>query len=152
MLPKSSFQELEVKKKAEEAAKAKEKELNDSEDKETGSDPELLEVKVRLEKLEEALKEIVVESKKQPDSISTKNQEDGSKRKHVATDHSNTPSNSEARNSATEDRDFFNKHKSDNFPPSLSQGNASGLAAPAPVTDASQNDLRGSKNEGPTKK
>ncbi|PSS07555.1 Myosin-2 heavy chain like [Actinidia chinensis var. chinensis] len=101
--------ELEVKKKAEEAAKAKEKELNDSEDKETGSDTELLEVKVRLDKLEEALKEIVVESKKQPDSISTKNQEDGSKRKHVATDHSNTPSSSEASNSAAKDRDHLSK-------------------------------------------
>ena len=109
---------------------------------------------MRLDKLEEALKEIVVESKKQLDSISTstKNQEDGSKRIHAATDHNDTPSSSQASNSAAKDNDHLSKHKYDNFAPSSSQGNASGSAAPAPVTNASQQDLKGSKNEGPKKK
>lgn len=57
--------ELEVKKKAEDEAKAKEMELLAlEEEKKKASDPHLLEVKVRLEKLEETVKEIVDESKK----------------------------------------------------------------------------------------
>ena len=61
-----------MKKKKEEEAKAKEIEVNATEEKEAGSVPELLEVKVRLDKLEETLKEIVVESKKQTASGLTK--------------------------------------------------------------------------------
>lgn len=54
-----------MKKKAEEEAKAKEMELETLEEEEKkASDPHLLEVKVRLEKLEETVKEIVDESKK----------------------------------------------------------------------------------------
>lgn len=54
-----------MKKKAEEEAKAKEMELEALEEEvKKASDPHLLEVKVRLEKLEETVKEIVDESKK----------------------------------------------------------------------------------------
>ncbi|KAJ0075776.1 hypothetical protein Patl1_34706 [Pistacia atlantica] len=56
--------EQEEKKKREEEEKAKELELKEAEEK-AKSNPELLEVKTRLGKLEEAVKEIVVESKKQ---------------------------------------------------------------------------------------
>lgn len=57
--------ELEQKKKAEEEEKAKEMEKL-AEEKGQESDPELLKVKERLEALEETVKEIVVETKKQP--------------------------------------------------------------------------------------
>ncbi|GMQ09192.1 hypothetical protein CsSME_00052660 [Camellia sinensis var. sinensis] len=125
--------ELELKKKAEEEAKAKEIELNASKEKEAGgSDPELLEVKERINKLEAAVKEIVVKTKKQLDSTGNKNQEDHSeKRHHAATDHNNAPSKSETSNSATNDN--YSKKASKNVAPSSSQGSAGGLAAP--VTD-----------------
>lgn len=62
--------------KEEEEAKEKEKEmeLNPPEEKEEKSDPQLAQVKVRLEKLEEAVKEIVVETKKHSSSNLEKNQ------------------------------------------------------------------------------
>ncbi|CAL5440306.1 unnamed protein product [Camellia sinensis] len=125
--------ELELKKKAEEEAKAKEIELNASKEKEAGGlDPELLEVKERINKLEAAVKEIVVKTKKQLDSTGNKNQEDHSeKRHHAATDHNNAPSRSETSNSATNDN--YSKKASKNVAPSSSQGSAGGLAAP--VTD-----------------
>lgn len=73
--------ELEVKKKAEEEAKAKELLLKAAEEQESRSDPELREVKARLGKLEEAIKEIaVIGSKKQSDSTGTQKQDgDGTK-------------------------------------------------------------------------
>ncbi|KAL6563164.1 hypothetical protein OROHE_005751 [Orobanche hederae] len=59
--------ELEKKKQAEFETQAKEMELKAAEEKAAAaSSPELLEVKERLDKLEVAIKEIVVESKKQP--------------------------------------------------------------------------------------
>ncbi|KAJ4718607.1 Stress response NST1-like protein [Melia azedarach] len=67
------------KKKQEEEEKAKELELKEAEEK-AKSNPELLEVKKRLGKLEEAVNEIVVESKKQ----TSKNLEDGDEKKHPA--------------------------------------------------------------------
>lgn len=75
---------MEQKKKKEEEEKAKEMELKAEEEAETGPISELLEVKVRLDKLEETLKEIVVESKKQSSS-EMKNQEDINGKKHLAT-------------------------------------------------------------------
>ncbi|CAH9075744.1 unnamed protein product [Cuscuta epithymum] len=57
--------EVELKKKAEEEAKAKEMEAGADMEKEETSDPKLLELKARLDKLEEAVKGIVVESKKE---------------------------------------------------------------------------------------
>ncbi|KAH0992227.1 hypothetical protein GBA52_003710 [Prunus armeniaca] len=69
------------KKKEEAKAKEKEIELNAAEEKEVESNPELLEVRVRLHKLEETLKEIVVESKKQMNSGQTKAHEGGNEKK-----------------------------------------------------------------------
>lgn len=60
--------EAELKKKAEEDAKAKELELMAEEEKHA-TDPQLSEVKARLDKLEETMKEIVVESKKQSGGV-----------------------------------------------------------------------------------
>ncbi|CAB4263220.1 unnamed protein product [Prunus armeniaca] len=68
-------------KKEEAKAKEKEIELNAAEEKEVESNPELLEVRVRLHKLEETLKEIVVESKKQMNSGQTKAHEGGNEKK-----------------------------------------------------------------------
>lgn len=69
--------ELELKKKAEEEKKAKEMESSaaDEEEVETVSDPELLNMKERLDKLEETMKDIVVESKKQSVTSLSKTQE-----------------------------------------------------------------------------
>lgn len=64
--------EAELKKKADEDAKAKELELIAEEEKQEGTDPQLSEVKARLDKLEETLKEIVVESKKQSGDVADK--------------------------------------------------------------------------------
>ncbi|KAF3967129.1 hypothetical protein CMV_008842 [Castanea mollissima] len=102
--------ELEQKKKQEEEKKAKEMELNATEEKEAGSDSELLEVKVRLDKLEEAIKEIVVETKKQPASGLAKNQKDGSEKKDLATEPTNTKSRSEPSNIVG--KDHLNKQES----------------------------------------
>lgn len=143
LLPILPSQELEVKKKAEEEmkaedeAKAKEVELNASEGRESGSDPELLQVKVRLDKLEETLKEIVVESKKQ-DSTSTKNQEDGSgKKHHTATDLTSSSNSSEASNSTG--KDHFSKQKPENVAQNATPENVSGSAAP--MSDVFQRNL-----------
>ncbi|PON80987.1 stress response NST1-like protein [Trema orientale] len=77
-------EELEQKKKKEEEGKAKELELKAIEEKEAGSNPELSEVKTRLDKLEETIKEIVVESKKHSGSGVVKNQESDNKKKQLA--------------------------------------------------------------------
>ncbi|KAM3380615.1 hypothetical protein P3S68_006188 [Capsicum galapagoense] len=61
--------EAELKKKDDEDAKAKELELMAEQEKQEATDPQLSEVKARLDKLEETLKEIVVETKKQSDNV-----------------------------------------------------------------------------------
>ncbi|KAF4353758.1 hypothetical protein F8388_024327 [Cannabis sativa] len=76
-------QELEQKKKKEDEKKAKELELKAIEEKETGN-PELREVKTRLDKLEESLKKIVVESKQPSSSEGLKNNERDDERKDTA--------------------------------------------------------------------
>lgn len=113
-----------MKKKAEEEAKAKEMELKASEEKESGSDAELQEVKARLGKLEEAVKEIVVEgSKKQLGSTIPQKQKDGNGKKQ------STATASEASNSAAEEQTSKGRTKGSG------QQERSGSA---PVTDASQ--------------
>ncbi|KAE8704531.1 deSI-like protein [Hibiscus syriacus] len=70
--------ELEEKKKQEEAKRMQEEEERDKEGGKIVTDPELSEVKVRLGKLEEAIKEIAVESKKQSAVNITKAQQNAS--------------------------------------------------------------------------
>ncbi|KAG8379739.1 hypothetical protein BUALT_Bualt07G0120700 [Buddleja alternifolia] len=75
--------ELERKKQTEFEAQAKEMELKAAEEKAAkASNPELLEVKERLDKLEVTVKEIMVESKNQPSNAL---------KKHVQIDPNNTP-------------------------------------------------------------
>lgn len=103
-------EELEQKKKKEEEeAKAKELELKE---KESESVPGLLEVKTRLDKLEEAVKEIVVESKKQSSSGVAKDLESGNhKKNHVSTaETSSGVSRSES--SESKERDRLSRQKS----------------------------------------
>ncbi|KDP41994.1 hypothetical protein JCGZ_27012 [Jatropha curcas] len=75
--------ELELKKKKEEEEKAKETEIKAIEEKKARFDPEILEVKVRLDKLEEAVKEIAVGSGKQSVDRAINNQEDSIKKKRI---------------------------------------------------------------------
>lgn len=93
--------ELEVKKKGEEEAKAKEDEAKASEETKENSNPDLFEVKERLGKLEEAVNEIVVESKKQVEKTSNKSHKDVSEKKddNNAINYNNTEAKSEASNS-----------------------------------------------------
>lgn len=69
-------------------------ELTANDEEVAGSVPELLEVKERLDKLEETVKEIVVESKKQSGSRPVKDQEGGNEKKHVATAEASSKSGS----------------------------------------------------------
>ncbi|EXB50401.1 hypothetical protein L484_013493 [Morus notabilis] len=98
-------EELEQKKKKEEEEeKAKELELKATQEKEAESVPELLEVKTRLEKLEETLKEIVIESKKQSSTGVVKEQQNGNEKKHLAAETSSRDSRSESNESKEKDR------------------------------------------------
>ncbi|KAJ4957530.1 hypothetical protein NE237_024641 [Protea cynaroides] len=91
--------EVELKKKQEEE-KAKEIELKAVEEKEEfGSDPELLKVKVRLDALEETLKEIVVETKK---LFSGNDKQEGNMREHHAAVGSSPQNKSEGSTCATD--------------------------------------------------
>ncbi|XP_075107619.1 uncharacterized protein LOC107787668 isoform X1 [Nicotiana tabacum] len=76
--------EAELKKKAEEETKAKELELMAEEEKQV-TDPQLSEVKARLDKLEETLKEILVESKKQSGDVADKPASNAVKKKSGTT-------------------------------------------------------------------
>ncbi|BFG38183.1 hypothetical protein CerSpe_244580 [Prunus speciosa] len=111
--------ELEQKKKKEEEAKAKEKEieLKAAEEKEA-SNPELLEVRVRLDKLEETLKEIVVESKKQMNSGQTKEHEGGNEKKDIVTEAS---SRSSSESSKPVEKDAISKQDCVEPGPALSK-------------------------------
>lgn len=112
-------------------------ELKAIKEKEARSDPELLEVKVRLDKLEEAIKEIVVDSKKQSTDYATKNQEDIGNIKHIApTESAEAQSTSEPSKSL--DKDLLGKQKSRE--PVQDKGKVTGLA---PTPGASLQDQNG---------
>ncbi|XP_057982546.1 uncharacterized protein LOC131167717 [Malania oleifera] len=138
-------EELEKKKQAEEEEKAREAELNAAKEK-AGSDANFLEVKERLDKLEETVKEIVVESKKQSIGSINKEQKDGGEKKHSATVESNNVEHRpEASNSAPEDHCGNQESES---PQGLGNEKMSGVA---PTTDASQQDPKGkTKDAGPS--
>ncbi|XP_070007359.1 eukaryotic translation initiation factor 3 subunit A-like [Nicotiana sylvestris] len=75
--------EAELKKKAEEEAKAKAKEMElMAEEEKQVTDPQLSEVKARLDKLEETLKEIVVKSKKQSGNVAERPASNAVKKEH----------------------------------------------------------------------
>nr|XP_027125068.1 uncharacterized protein LOC113741674 isoform X2 [Coffea arabica] len=125
--------ELEVKKKAEEEAKATEKA---AEEQEMTSDPQLLAVKVRLDKLEETVKEIVVESKKKSADPRDKGQVDDGGRKQ--------PTMVKPNNSAG-DASSSNAAKGS---PSKEAGE--GRTPSTALTDASRGDQKSSKNYEPS--
>ncbi|WCJ40407.1 hypothetical protein M5689_021325 [Euphorbia peplus] len=79
-------------KKKEEEKKAKEIELKALEEEEARADRKILEVKERLDKLEEAVKEIVVAVKKHPDDDATK-KPDADEKRHVEPTKSSEASN-----------------------------------------------------------
>lgn len=122
-----------MKKKQTEEEKEKELESNAAEEKEEGSDPELLKVKVRLDKLEEAVKEFVVESKKQLDSSVAKNGDSGGKHERKPNNNS-SQSRSEANNSVAKNL------KSEETAPGLSKGTPT---ESLPVAPSSQHDQKG---------
>ncbi|GKV45398.1 hypothetical protein SLEP1_g52482 [Rubroshorea leprosula] len=139
--------ELEQKKKQEEEENAKEAEQSATEEKEADSNPELSEVKVRLEKLEEAVKEIVVESRKEAAGNVTKNQQHGNESKRLAI---GEPSDSKSKSepSRSLEQDQLIKQKSTEQSPSLEQSEVRGST---PVSDASHEDQKGNnQKKGPT--
>lgn len=92
------------KKKAEEEEMAIEIEELALEEERRKSDPEFLQVKNRLDALEETLKEIVVETKKQTGSSSTKDQENAQhKEEHAAVKTTKSANKSEDSNSAVDE-------------------------------------------------
>lgn len=123
--------ELEVKKKAEEEAKAKEKA---AEEQEMASDPQLLEVKVRLDKLEETVKEIVVESKKKSADPRDSGQVDDGGRKQPTMVKPNDGAGDASSSNAAKGS------------PSKEAGEG---RTPSTALDASQDDQKSSKNYKP---
>ncbi|KAG9142667.1 hypothetical protein Leryth_005441 [Lithospermum erythrorhizon] len=93
-------QESEQKKIAEEEAKAKEMELKSAEEAATAN-PELIEVKERLEKLEETVKDIVVETKKRSSNLEDKSKLENSKQEPTPTKPNNSPDNKHSSSAST---------------------------------------------------
>ncbi|KAL2338204.1 hypothetical protein Fmac_012650 [Flemingia macrophylla] len=106
--------EVEQKRKQKEVEEAKEREkemeLNPSEVKEEKSDPQLSEVKVRLDKLEEVVKEIVVETKNQSGSKLAKNQVTNDEKKHPISSALNNTSTPDSASNKVVDEDNLGKH------------------------------------------
>nr|DAD27349.1 TPA_asm: hypothetical protein HUJ06_028817 [Nelumbo nucifera] len=142
-------QELELKKKQEEEEKANELELVAGEEREVPSDPELLKVKVRLDALEEVVKEIAVESKKQSGANLTKDSQEVDKKEQLADIVSRFQNKSEG-NTATDDNS--SGLKSRESAPILSQQQANGSSA---AINSLQGDQKkgggGAKDEGASK-
>ncbi|XP_010265673.1 PREDICTED: uncharacterized protein LOC104603355 [Nelumbo nucifera] len=141
--------ELELKKKQEEEEKANELELVAGEEREVPSDPELLKVKVRLDALEEVVKEIAVESKKQSGANLTKDSQEVDKKEQLADIVSRFQNKSEG-NTATDDNS--SGLKSRESAPILSQQQANGSSA---AINSLQGDQKkgggGAKDEGASK-
>ncbi|GMI75197.1 hypothetical protein HRI_001189000 [Hibiscus trionum] len=130
--------ELEEKKKLEEEAKRKQEEgEKDKEGEEIATDPELVEVKVRLGKLEEALKEIADGSKKQSAVSVTKTQQ-------IASEPGEDRSKSESSSGSVE-QDKVTKQKPIQQIPNADPGKAKSAS---PVSDASRKDEKGENRIG----
>nr|KYP38368.1 hypothetical protein KK1_040383 [Cajanus cajan] len=136
---------LKRKEKEEEEAKEREKamELKPPEEKEEKSDPQLSEVKVRLEKLEEVVKEIVVETKKQSSSNLGKNQVSDDEKIHP---NSPAPRNTSTPDSASNkavDEDSLDKHNSLKSKPELHEKSKGSVATAnsSPLDPKGQNQV-----------
>ncbi|TKY64615.1 hypothetical protein E2542_SST14513 [Spatholobus suberectus] len=134
------------KQKEEEEAKEKEKEmeLNPPEDKEEKSDSQLSEVKVRLEKLEETVKEIVVEATKQSSSNPAKNQVTNDNKKHLNSSALRDTSTPDSASNKAVDEDHFGKHNSLKSKPELCEESKSSVATP----NSSLQDPKGQNQSG----
>lgn len=98
--------------------------------------PELLDVKVRLGKLEVAVQEIVVESKKNPAGSITKCQQN-------AIEQGEEKCKSESSSSVEQDK--VNKQKSTEY---ISRADPGKVRSVLPVSDASQKDQKGENRIG----
>ncbi|XWS19142.1 hypothetical protein CRYUN_Cryun32bG0106600 [Craigia yunnanensis] len=125
------MRKMEAKQEEEEEKKKQEEEEKAKETEQIATDSELSEVKVRLGKLEEAVKAIVVESKKQSAGGVTKNQQNAS---GIGKDRSASES------SRSMEQDKVTKQKSTEQTPSCDQGKV--------VSDASQKDQKGENRIG----
>ncbi|KAL4273097.1 hypothetical protein GQ457_13G013500 [Hibiscus cannabinus] len=130
--------ELEEKKKQEEAKSKQEEEERAKEEEQIATDPELSEVKVRLGKLEEAIKEIAAESKKQSAPNVTKTQKNASE---LGEDRSKSESSSSVM------QDKVTKQNSVEQVPYADPGKARSLS---PDSDASRKDEKGENRIGGT--
>lgn len=120
--------------KEEEEAKEKEKEmeLNPPEEKEEKSDPQLAQVKVRLEKLEEAVKEIVVETKKHSGSNLGENQATDDEKKRLNSSAPRDPSTTDSASNKAVDEDHSGKHDILKSKPKLREETKGSVATPNP--------------------
>ncbi|KAE8690438.1 deSI-like protein [Hibiscus syriacus] len=126
----------ESKMKQEEAKMKQEEEERDKEGEQIAMDPELSEVKVRLGKLEEAVREIAVESKKQSAVHITKTQQ-------KASEPGEDRSKSESRSSVMQDKGT--NQKSIEQIPNADSGKARSVS---PVSDATRKDQKGENRIG----
>ncbi|XP_020204008.1 uncharacterized protein LOC109789460 [Cajanus cajan] len=134
-------QKRKLKEEEEAKEREKERELNPPEEK---SDPQLSEVKVRLEKLEEVVKEIVVETKKQSSSNLAKNQVTIDEKKHS---NSPAPRNTSTPDSASNkavDEDNLGKHNSLKSKPELHEESKDSVA----TANSAPQDPKGQNQSG----
>ncbi|XP_022714744.1 protein MNN4-like isoform X1 [Durio zibethinus] len=129
---KKKQEEEEAKRKQEEDKKKQEEEETAKQMEQIATDPELLEVKVRLGKLEEAVKEIVVESKKQSAGSISKSQQNASE-------------TGEDKSKSSMEQDKVTKQKSIEQTPNVDRGKVRTVAS---ASDASQKDPKGENEIG----
>ncbi|KAI4322605.1 hypothetical protein L6164_022282 [Bauhinia variegata] len=129
-----------------EEEEAKELELNPLEENVVKSDPQLLKVKERLDKLEEAVKEIVVETKNQSSSSQARNQvNDDQKKKLEPFARSDTGGNSSSTKAA--EKDHRGKHVSAKLQPEFGHESIKGSKV---APNASLQDKKGKHHGGET--
>ncbi|RZB98142.1 hypothetical protein D0Y65_021243 [Glycine soja] len=140
--------EVEQKRKLKEEEEAKEKEkemeLNPPEEKEEKSDPQLAQVKVRLEKLEEAVKEIVVETKKHSGSNLGENQATDDEKKRLNSSAPRDPSTTDSASNKAVDEDHSGKRDILKSKPKLREETKGSVATPNP----SLQDPKGNQSGG----
>jgi len=117
--------------------------LNPPQEKEEKYDPQLSEVKMRLEKLEEAVKEIVVGTKKQSSSNLAKNQVTDNEKKHLSSSPKDTSPADSASNKA-DNEDHSGKHNSSKSKPELCEDSKGSDATP----NSSLQDPKGQSQSG----
>jgi len=119
-------------------------ELNPPEEKEEKFDPQLSDVKVRLEKLEEAVKEIVVGTKKQSSSNLDKNQVPDNEKKHLNSSSPKDTSPTDSASDKADNEDHFGKHNPSKSKPELCEDSKGSDATP----NSSLQDPKGQSQSG----